>query len=504
MGDASSWLPKPLLPVAGKAMVSHVIGYVPVDMPIVVALGHEADLVAGYIEHAHPDRQISFVRVKNYDGPGSGPGASLLECRSLLPDPFIVWAVDALFDDPDELPLGAQDDWIGVADVDDVSRFCAVEAYEDVFVSSLRDKSATGPGSVFIGVASVHDTGTFWSSLIGGSGAAGELQLSHGLSGLIKNGLGIERIAGWRDVGTRDGYASVIPAGGLSKPDEATYDTGRRIVKSFRNETRAVARAERALSLSHVCPCPVMQSGGHMSYAKVPGKTAYEALREDPSIPVRFFAWAEKSLWKPLQIEDEFVAAMDAFYRKKTLARLDAFFAANPDIDRHATHRVNCVDVASCDDLIASVDWDALSRGIPANIHGDLQFDNVIVGPDGSFALIDWREDFGGLSYGDVYYDLAKLFGGLTVSYSAMKHSCYAFAAAGNAVTFSLPSPEALDVARSEFVDFAAAAGYDMGRVATLRGIVYLNMAPLHAGSMGRLFFYAGMFHLQQALEQHT
>lgn len=505
MGDASSWLPKPLLPIAGKAMVSHAIDCVPAGLPIVVAVGHEADTVAGYIEHAHPDRQISVVRVKNYDGPGSGPGASLLECKPSLPGPFIVWAVDALFDDPDELPLGDADlDWICVADVDDVSRFCAVETHEDVYVSSLRDKSAVGPGSAFVGVASVHDVDTFWSSLIGSVGSEGELQLSHGLRGLIKNGLGLQRVVGWRDAGTHDGYAMLTPGSGLPKPDEATYDTGSRIVKSFRDVARARSRASRARLLSHVCPRPIVQSGGYMSYAKVQGKTAYEALPEDADITARFFAWARENLWKPMCPEDEFVAAMDAFYRKKTLARLDAFFAANSSISRRSAHRVNCTDVAPCDDLVASVDWDSLSRGIPANIHGDLQFDNVIVSHDGSFTLIDWREDFGGLSYGDVYYDLAKLYGGLTVSYNAMKHSCYAYSADGNAVTFSFASPEALDAARSRFVDLATAAGYDMGRIAVLRGIVYLNMAPLHAGDVGRLFFYAGLLHLQRALERYA
>ena len=39
-----------------------------------------------------------------------------------------------------------------------------------------------------------------------------------------------------------------------------------------------------------------------------------------------------------------------------------------------------------------------------------------------SFSLIDWRSDFAGkLKYGDKYYDLAKLYGGLLMDYSKIK-----------------------------------------------------------------------------------
>ena len=38
------------------------------------------------------------------------------------------------------------------------------------------------------------------------------------------------------------------------------------------------------------------------------------------------------------------------------------------------------------------------------------------------FKLIDWRQDFSGnLNYGDIYYDLAKLNGGIYVSYQNVK-----------------------------------------------------------------------------------
>ena len=37
---------------------------------------------------------------------------------------------------------------------------------------------------------------------------------------------------------------------------------------------------------------------------------------------------------------------------------------------------------------------------------------------DNKFILIDWREDFGeNVEYGDLYYDIAKLYGGMILNY---------------------------------------------------------------------------------------
>ena len=54
--------------------------------------------------------------------------------------------------------------------------------------------------------------------------------------------------------------------------------------------------------------------------------------------------------------------------------------------------------------------------------HGDLQFDNIILS-ENSFYFIDWRDSFGSsITYGDIYYDLAKLYGGMMVPYNLMKN----------------------------------------------------------------------------------
>ena len=38
-----------------------------------------------------------------------------------------------------------------------------------------------------------------------------------------------------------------------------------------------------------------------------------------------------------------------------------------------------------------------------------MQPENVIVTKNNKFKLIDWRTDFSGVSYGDIYYEFSKL-----------------------------------------------------------------------------------------------
>ena len=64
--------------------------------------------------------------------------------------------------------------------------------------------------------------------------------------------------------------------------------------------------------------------------------------------------------------------------------------------------------------MLNRVKWKDLHDGIPCRIHGDLQFDNILITNDKKFKLIDYRDNFGGkIEYGDKYYDLAKLYGGM-------------------------------------------------------------------------------------------
>ena len=63
-------------------------------------------------------------------------------------------------------------------------------------------------------------------------------------------------------------------------------------------------------------------------------------------------------------------------------------------------------------EILNKIDWKYLCNGLPQFIHGDLQFDNILMNRKKEFKLIDWRQSFGkSVRVGDQYYDFAKLLG---------------------------------------------------------------------------------------------
>ena len=84
MGKYSTVINKALLPIKGKAIISHIIEQFPDDTQFVVAVGYRKDDVMDYLRAAYPDRNFIFNIVENYEGIGSGPAHSVYCCRKSL------------------------------------------------------------------------------------------------------------------------------------------------------------------------------------------------------------------------------------------------------------------------------------------------------------------------------------------------------------------------------------------------------------------------------------
>ena len=129
--------------------------------------------------------------------------------------------------------------------------------------------------------------------------------------------------------------------------------------------------------------------------------------------------------------------------------------------------------------------------------HGDMQFDNIIYDSiTEQFTAIDWRTDFAGDQYGDMYYDLAKMLGGLYLSYKSIKEDKFSYEENDDQVIIDFPSVDHVNIYVTQLQEWVMAKGYDWQKVKTLVPIIYLNMAPLHTApfdkfliALAQLFF---------------
>lgn len=499
MGRYAELTNKSLLPVKGKAIISHIIDQYPrTHTRFIVAVGHKADLVQAYLNWAHPHHLIEYVHIDNYAGPGSGPAYSLRQCRSTIEnEEFTAIACDGYYECLTSIPTGRN--VLGVAQVptDQQSIYCNVCVCEGR-VSDVYDKQATDTTSVAAcGVWHIHDTARFFRQLQG-------TELSSGFAGLPMDAIEI----GWRDLGSEAFYDAFLAeqhgadSFDYSKDNELLYtvqvqgsaDPHRRVIKFFGDANITEHRLLRAQGRSYF-PEIESRQGGLYTYRFVSGTTFYE--RNTPVLFEKLLDWLETSVWNQ-HPTDAVLSSTDchAFYWMKTHERLAQFQKKYPF---YAPQSINGRPITqTIERYLDRLDWRRLC-GTDLNqrtafIHGDLQFDNIVRTPHGEICLLDWRQDFAGqLWYGDKYYDIAKLTAGMIVNHDLIKRRAFFFEETNqNAqVIFDLPQRPMHESMREHLK-----ARYPDTMIDDIVTLIFLNMAPLHRPPYDRLLFCLALHRL--------
>jgi NDP-sugar pyrophosphorylase family protein len=421
LGRTGEHLHKALLPLDGRAIISHLFDLAPYDAHLIVVCGDRTEQIISYVELAHPDLDVDFCSA-DWLADGAGPGASLLAAEGLVAgDSMIFTSCDTLWEANPGL-WTHEGSWAAVAPVPagtDPTRWCRFDVKNDRIVRVLDKKP--GPGEfAYVGMARITRShiAEFWQGLAEpGEYVNGELQVSGGFETLWPN-MQVQRV-NWTDVGDEAAYrAAVANFSGYdwTKIDQATWvlpDT-KRVVKYHENASITQSRIHRGWQLGNAVPYGI-QPGRYdrmFAYDYVQGRTVYDALDhfdDGQEIVQRLLEWRRHRLANKMAglNPGEIRRIGMRFYRDKTFDRIDLLdFSLAPRAADAARH----------------IDWDQLVDGIePGVFHGDLNFGNVIIdwhalNEDYQFIGIDWREDFGGqIRWGDLRYDIAKLLGGTQV-----------------------------------------------------------------------------------------
>ena len=133
-------LHKALLPLENKPVISHILDNYDDRVEVVIAVGYESEQIKSYLLNVYPNKKFTFVNVDNFDGPGAGPGYSLLSCKSELQQPFIYTAVDTIVTKPnyEDAFVFVSENWIGASDVrvQESSNYCLIKS-KDGFLEDL-------------------------------------------------------------------------------------------------------------------------------------------------------------------------------------------------------------------------------------------------------------------------------------------------------------------------------------------------------------------------------
>ena len=486
MADVGKNVNKGLLPIDNLAIISHAINKVPSDYEIVIALGHKASQVKEYCTAAHPDRKFIFVYVTNTEGPGSGPGTSLLDCKEHLQRPFYFTTCDCLIK-ADIPPIG---NWLGVHPTSIPEIYSTVKVEGDKAVK-FANKEPTGHEYAFTGICAIHEYETFWKELEKNIGDTGEVVSAfYDLNAYTDM---FAKTLNWYDIGTIENYIKARADLGGEKlgipktSGQIIYRVGNHIIKLFQNPVGP--RVSRAKELSTLVPDITYEGTKVLAYEWVAGDTLYNRLERVPD----FLNWATDNLWEKEEVDIS--SFCYEFYKDKTLSRFQQLVQKKNNNDSYlAGCIINGVQYKPVQHYLNNVDWRGLCETpAPTKLfHGDLQFDNVICTDTGDFKLIDWRDTFGSQHvFGDTYYDLAKLYGGICMNYSDMKSTeNYSFVKIGADVNYNFKTDESLSALKKDFELWVTTNGFSFDKIKKLVALIYLNMSPLHDDNLDDVLFF--------------
>ena len=502
LNEYSTLINKALLPINKKAAISYIIDNFPKNTELIIAIGHLAKQVKDFVKISYPKRKITFVKVKNFYGKKSGPGRSLLDCKKYLKKDFYFVSCDTIW--KKRIENEENNNWMGISErlFYNPKDYCNLLSVNKKIID-IKDKTyASKKYNHFIGLAYIKDYDLFWKGLIKMKKNAGEFQVIDGFRNLVKFSKVNEKKLKWYDIGNFQNYNFTLKKFekfNFRKTNEFIYLDKNKVTK-FINSNYKVRKLVLRSKKIKLFPTISIYKKQFIQYNFVKGEIFYKLVNEKNFL--KLLNLLKKNLWIKLK-NKEIKDTCRKFYFKKTQSRIK-LFSKKYKIKKDDIIKINNITIPSIDNLLKKVPWHEIIDGIPSKIHGDLQFDNVIFDKK-KFTLIDWREDFAGnTSYGDLYYDLSKIYGGIEMNYDFIKKGNFSYNENKKGVTYNFQSRKKLmDKLELKFRSFLKENNFSLKKIEILKCIIYLNMSPLHEFPFDKLLFSHGKFELFRILKKY-
>jgi len=486
MGNYTKNLNKALLPYKNKPVIAHIIDRFPIDSKFIVPVGYLADQIKDFCRIAYSDRDIEFVHIDDYLSLNSGTAYTLRQCRNKVNGSFWYVPCDTYFN---ESVIDRVSDYncYFVKKVSEKDTYLYTMFNVDVNsdITEITFKKHTSDSyKAFTGLMYIHRYKEFFESL--------EQLNSTELIYSIQLGDKVTSLDTWQDFGDPANYQTELGKSqkfDFTKKDELTYICNNRVVKWWVDDTTPKKKYIKTLKNPSVFPANCQHIGNFMAYDYFDGQTLYEF--NNPVAFTSYLNWLKDEVWL---LEDvDITSAAIEFYKHKTLTRVNKFLEKYPNLTQ--VNFINGIKVNDYNYYLNQIDWDYLSTTtLPGFIHGDLQFDNIIINNEGKFKIIDWRHEFANIvEFGDIYYDLAKLAGGFIINYANIKEHNFNIEIDNDNVTLSIPSVEQVTVYQKHLKEFIIEQGYDYKKVQLLIPIIYWNMSPLHTAPFDLFLWYLGI-----------
>ena len=503
---------KAMCTLGEKPVISYIIDKFSDEDEIIILLGYKGDLLRQVVSACHPNKNITFVEVDNFEGPGSGLGYSLHCAYDLLQKPFIFWSCDTVLPSFDINAVNYDNNWA----------VCSNAASDEFFTEYRHFRLGAGnkvidilPKDVpqrddilsYVGVSCIHDYEDFWKAYFVNEESFVKDGETFGLRNLKQ--INAYQVTDWIDMGNKvkfeyykKQYNEAMNATILEKPDEAIWFINGNVVKFHINEKFISDRVERfKLMLCDkqkkngiLLPELLSYTKNTYTYKMAPGIIASRVITTNmlQDILKRYLDAVDTSVNKKLTADEKYEIFKD-FYLDKTISRINKYCTEYTDIDNECY--INGIHCLPASELVNKINWKLLSENgvFTPNFHGDFHLENILVNKN-KYIMLDWRQNFGKSMIGDTYYDIAKMWHSFIVNHEMVKRDLFVVENEdANHIKIDIHRTFIDTECEKALVDWLDNSNiYDKGQAELMTAIIFLNIAACHVYPYSKFLFNLG------------
>lgn len=506
LGVLTKFTNKALVNVGDKYALCYIIESYEKDTDFIITIGYYGKIVKDFLILAYPSLNFTFVEIDNYYGRGSSLGYSLLQAKNYLQKPFIFHCCDAVVVEP--VSFEKNKNTLCVFKSDASKQYANVKVKDELIIE-VNNKDHNDFDYVYTGISFIYDYFNFWSNL---EDIYSSDKLNNSLSDVhvIKKMMQLDEVNfsyvvlnDWYDTGNKESYGNLQKVFNstydvIAKPNESLCFFDNFVMKFINDASINEKRVRRGKNLFPLTPKIMNSSDNFIVMEKIEGVvlSKYYIHGEIQNL----LTWAQKNLWINENKKESYKNECFNFYVKKTIERVNSLRFVESETEKSI---VNGLKVGMFSELIDIVSKNkTLFTDTFYNFHGDFILDNIIKSKD-SYVLIDWRHEFGSeLTYGDMYYDLAKLRHNIIFNHKNILDNLFDVIDknSGEAIV-DLKCNYFLIQQLEDFDKFVIENGYDVKKIKIITSIIWLNMSPLYEEKLSKFLFYFGKYNLFLSLK---
>lgn len=491
MKSVNPSLHKALLPFEDKPILWHIINSIPRKKRIGILLGSRSDQIKDFCNHIFLDRDIQYIYVDDFTSEKSGTIYSLVCAKDFVGDNFWFLPCDGIFPKSILNHKNKFDTfYVQKVSLQYSSNYQLLKVVDEKVVEVLPRSTSDSSAYAFTGVMFIKNPKQYFQTL--------ESTDQKDFSNIINMGSKISVTKDWIDLGNENSYLHHNEVSGVfdfTKSDQYTYILPKLILKWSREDNFTTDKMYKVNHSPFVFPANISCSKNFLCYEKVIGNSFYKSV--SPRKFRKFLIWMKQHYWKAVNLNID--TDLNQFYKEKTESRIKLAQENLPVLNRRI-NKINGLKVQPWEDYLPDLNWgELIENGKTSTMHGDLQFDNIIYSAFNGFKLIDWRASFGSQKiYGDVYYDFAKLLGGIIINYAEVKKNNFSVTFDKDSAEVTLPTSPNSEKLIKILEEFMRKEQYEPLNARKLLPLIYWNMAPLHKEPFASALWLIGIYNFEK------